>query len=192
MGVSLQAQVQAQDLEFCVPRASISDSRMHLARVLAVAAAVAAPASAEKPLFDLDLGSLTHLPLWEPSLEEYFPVQRGGERDENGLASPVVLTSPTHEEFVYHARRGYPILVSDWGKDMTYKGWTGKDFAEAFPFGYMKAEYITDMPGFKTKDHDMKYIDGEMRFNLGTFKPNKKKMWYNLTRPSAKRYRDDP
>ena len=30
-----------------------------------------------------------------------------------------------------------------------YDGWTGKDFAKEFPFGYMKAEYVTDMKGFK-------------------------------------------
>ena len=38
------------------------------------------------------------------SSQEYFPAQRGGERDENGLPSPVVLTSPTNAEFVHHAR----------------------------------------------------------------------------------------
>jgi len=30
------------------------------------------------------------------------------------------------------------------------------------------------------------------RFKLGTFKPNKKTMWYNFTRPASKRYKDDP
>jgi len=153
---------------------------------------VASAAEPAQQLFDIDLSSLTHPPLWEPTLEEYFPVQRGGEKDQNGLASPVVLTSPTNEEFVYHARRGYPILVQDWGSGMTYDGWSGKDFADKFPFGYMKAEYITDMPNFKKKDHDIKVIDGEMRFNLGTFKPNKKTMWHNFTRPASKRYADDP
>jgi len=102
------------------------------------------------------------------------------------------LTSPTHEEFVHHARKGYPILVSDWGTGMQYDGWTGKNFADEFPFGYMKAEYIQDMKSFKKKDHDVKIIDGEMRFNIGSFKPDKKTMWHNFTRPAANRYKDDP
>jgi len=118
-------------------------------------------------------------------------VQRGGAKDEYGLSSPMVLTSPTREEFFYHARRGYPILVSDWGKGMQYEGWSGKNFAETFPFGYMKAEYIHDMPGFKQRDHDIKIIDGEQRFNIGSFKPDKKTMWHNFSRPASKRYRDD-
>lgn len=143
-------------------------------------------------LFEIDFSRLTNPPLWEPSLDEYFPVQRGGERDDQGLASPVVLTEPSLSEFAYHARKGYPILVSDWGKDMTYNGWSGRSFSEAFPFGYMKAEYIHDMPGFKRKDHDVKVIDGELRFNLGNFKPDKKTMWHNFTRPASKRYKDDP
>lgn len=141
--------------------------------------------------FDIDLTTLTKPPLWEPTLEEYFPVQRGGEKDEHGLASPVILTSPTNEEFVYHARKGYPIMVSDWAKDMQYDGWTGKDFAEKFPFGYMKAEYIHELKGFKQKEHDTKVIDGELRVNMN-FKPDKKKFWYNFTRPASKRYADDP
>eukprot|EP00928_Gymnodinium_smaydae_P047177 TRINITY_DN3146_c3_g1_i1.p1 TRINITY_DN3146_c3_g1~~TRINITY_DN3146_c3_g1_i1.p1 ORF type:complete len:588 (+),score=150.49 TRINITY_DN3146_c3_g1_i1:74-1765(+) len=144
-----------------------------------------------KGLFDIDLSTLTRPPLWEPTLEEYFP-ERNGPRDEHGLPSPVVLTKPTREEFVRHARKGYPILVSDWGTGMQYDGWSGKDFADKFPFGYMKAEYIHDMPGFKRKDHDTKTIDGELRFNLGNFKPDKKTMWYNFTRPASKRYKDDP
>jgi len=159
---------------------------------VAILAAVAVSGVAAEPLFDVDLASLTKPPLWEPTVEEYFPAQRGGERDEFGLPSPVVLTNPTREEFVYHARKGYPILVSDWSKGMTYTGWTGKHFAEEFPFGYMKAEYIDHMPGFKKKDHDIKIIDGEKRFNLGTFKPDKKKMWYNFSRPANNRYADDP
>mmetsp|Transcript_168173 Transcript_168173/g.540256 ORF Transcript_168173/g.540256 Transcript_168173/m.540256 type:complete len:547 (+) Transcript_168173:45-1685(+) len=167
---------------------------MHGRGRLAAFAALAAASGADQQhsVFDIDLSTLTHPPLWEPTLEEYFPVQRGGERDENGLASPVVLTSPSNEEFVHHARRGYPILVEDWGKGMQYAGWTGKNFADAFPFGYMKAEYITDMPNFKKKDHDVKIIDGEMRFNIGSFKPDKETMWHNLTRPASKRYSDDP
>lgn len=144
------------------------------------------------PLFDIDLNRLTKPPLWEPTLDEYFPVHRGGERDDQGLASPVVLSSPSLSDFTFHARKGYPILVSDWGKDMTYNGWSGRAFAEAFPFGYMKAEYIHDMPGFKRKDHDVKVIDGELRFNLGNFKPDKKTMWHNFTRPASKKYKDDP
>jgi len=88
-------------------------------------------------LFDFDLSKLSHAPLWEPTIEEYFPQQRNAdvEVDEQGLKSPLVLTSPTNKDFVHHARRGYPILVSDWGKGMQYSGWSGKDFAEAFPFG---------------------------------------------------------
>mmetsp|Transcript_11893 Transcript_11893/g.32141 ORF Transcript_11893/g.32141 Transcript_11893/m.32141 type:complete len:538 (-) Transcript_11893:118-1731(-) len=144
------------------------------------------------PGFDIDLSTLRKPPLWEPTLEEYFPVQRGGGRDEHGLASPVVLTRPSHKDFVYHARKGYPILVSDWGAGMAYDGWTGKDFAESFPFGYMKAEYIGDMKGFRQKDHDVKVIDGELRFKLGTFKPDKKTMWHNFSRPASRRYKDDP
>jgi len=145
-------------------------------------------------LFDFDLSKLSHAPLWEPTIEEYFPQQRNAdvEVDEQGLKSPLVLTSPTNKDFVHHARRGYPILVSDWGKGMQYSGWSGKDFAEAFPFGWMKAEYIHELPKFKRKDHDVKDIDGEMRFKLGTFKPNKKTWWYNFTRPASKRYKDDP
>lgn len=161
-------------------------------RCLVALGAVSGAAAAGSDLFDIDLSTLTHPPLWEPTLEEYFPVQRGGGRDEQGLASPVVLASPTHDEFVHHARRGYPILVSDWGKGMEYTGWTCKDFAEKFPFGYMKAEYIHDMPNFNQKDHDMKVIDGELRFNIGSFKPDKKTMWHNLTRPASARYADDP
>mmetsp|Transcript_38129 Transcript_38129/g.109045 ORF Transcript_38129/g.109045 Transcript_38129/m.109045 type:complete len:548 (+) Transcript_38129:65-1708(+) len=142
--------------------------------------------------FDIDLSSLSHPPLWEPTLEEYFPALRGGDRDENGLPSPVVLTSPTREEFLYHARKGYPILVSDWGAGMQYDGWTGADFAKHFPFGYMKAEYIHEMKGFRRQDHDVKTIDGELRFNLGSFKPDKKTPWHNFSRPASKRYKDDP
>lgn len=157
---------------------------------IALAAGTAGAAGA---LFeDLDLTGLTRPPLWEPTLEEYFPAQRGGERDENGLPSPVVLTHPTREEFVHHARKGYPIIVSDWSEGMKYDSWTGRDFAKEFPFGYMKAEYIQDLPGFKPKDHDVKMIDGEMRFNLGSFKPDKKTMWHNFSRPASKRYNDDP
>eukprot|EP00927_Polykrikos_kofoidii_P029339 TRINITY_DN25385_c0_g1_i1.p1 TRINITY_DN25385_c0_g1~~TRINITY_DN25385_c0_g1_i1.p1 ORF type:complete len:539 (+),score=99.87 TRINITY_DN25385_c0_g1_i1:131-1747(+) len=165
---------------------------MLFAVAVAAAATNAAGAAVEDQTFDIDLTTLTHLPLWEPTLEEYFPAQSTKDRDENGLASPVVLTSPTREEFVHHARRGYPILVSDWSKGMVYDGWSGEDFATKFPFGYMKAEYITDMKGFRQKDHDVKMIDGEMRFKLGTFKPDKKTMWYNLSRPASLRYKDDP
>lgn len=162
------------------------------AAALVAAGAVTRAAGSEEALFDVDLTSLTHPPLWEPTLEEYFPAQRGGERDENGLPSPVILTSPTQKEFVYHARRGYPIMVSDWGKDMVYDGWSGKDFADKFPFGYMKAEYINDLKGFDRKDHDVKIMDGELRFNIGSFKPNKDTMWHNFSRPASKRYKDDP
>jgi len=56
----------------------------------------------------------------------------------------------------------------------------------------MKAEYIQDMPAFRPRDHDIKIIDGEQRFNLGTFKPDTKTMWYNFSRPASKRYADDP
>mmetsp|Transcript_76498 Transcript_76498/g.167126 ORF Transcript_76498/g.167126 Transcript_76498/m.167126 type:complete len:446 (+) Transcript_76498:725-2062(+) len=56
----------------------------------------------------------------------------------------------------------------------------------------MKAEYIHDMPGFSEKDHDTRLIDGELRFNIGSFKPDKKTMWYNLSRPASKKYKDDP
>ncbi|CAJ1444586.1 unnamed protein product [Effrenium voratum] len=140
-------------------------------------------------LFDLDLGGVTRLPLWEPTLEEYFPDRSAGEL---GLASPVVLTSPTREEFLFHARRGYPIVIADWAEGMKYTGWSCQDFADAFPFGYMKAEYIDDLPGFKRSQHDTKVIDGEMRFKLGSFKPDGKTWWYNFSRPASKRYKDDP
>jgi len=143
-------------------------------------------------LIDVDLSSLSRRPLWEPTVQEYFPAQRGGARDENGLASAVVLRNPSWEEFAYHARKGYPIMVADWGEGMQYNGWSGKKFAETFPFGYMKAEYISDMPGFKQKDHDIKIIDDEYRFNLGTFKPDKKTIWHNYSRPASRRYQDDP
>lgn len=83
-------------------------------------------------------------------------------------------------------------MVSDWGANMTYSGWSGRSFAEAFPFGYMKAEYIHDMPSFDRRDHDIKIMDGEYRFNLGSFKPDKKTMWHNYTRPASRRYKDDP
>merc|ERR1719203_315308 len=158
----------------------------------ALLSALALGASAAPKAFDLDLSPLTKPPWWEPLIEEYFPQQRGGEKDEHGLASPMVLTRPTREEFVHHARRGYPILVTDWGAGMQYDGWTGKDFAETFPFGFMKAEYITHMPGFREKDHDVTRMDGELRFRIGTFKPDKKTMWHNFTRPAAKKYQDDP
>lgn len=150
--------------------------------------------TAAESIFDFDLSKLSHPPLWEPTIEEYFPQQRNAdvETDENGLKSPYVLTSPTKEEFAHHARRGYPMMVSDWGKGMQYSGWSGKDFAEEFPFGWMKAEYIGELKGFKRKDHDIKQIDGELRFKLGSFKPNKKTWWYNFTRPASKRYKDDP
>eukprot|EP00929_Paragymnodinium_shiwhaense_P106316 TRINITY_DN71603_c0_g1_i1.p1 TRINITY_DN71603_c0_g1~~TRINITY_DN71603_c0_g1_i1.p1 ORF type:complete len:543 (+),score=121.32 TRINITY_DN71603_c0_g1_i1:66-1694(+) len=162
--------------------------------VVAAASPVCLAEKADEPLFDIDLSSLSKPPLWEPTLEEYFPAQRGAavERDENGLPSPVVLKSPTREEFAYHARRGYPIIVSDWGKGMKYDGWSGKDFAKAYPFGWMKAEYIDDMPGFKRKDHEIRMIDGEKRFKLGSFKPDGKTPWYNFSRPASKRYKDDP
>jgi hypothetical protein len=170
---------------------------IHFRRQRSLVAALAAVlASAEKsatPLFDIDLSTLTKPPLWEPTLEEYFPVQSGAaEVDEQGLKSPVVIENPTNEEFVHHARKGYPVLVSDWAKGMQYEGWSGKDFADKFPFGYMKAEYIDQMPGFKNKDHDHKRIDGELRFNIGSFKPDKKTMWHNCTRPASKQYADDP
>jgi len=158
----------------------------------AVLVASGVSVSAAPKTFDINLDSLTHPPLWEPLLEEYFPQQRGGDKDEHGLASPVVLTNPTREEFVYHARKGYPILVTDWGSHMTYNGWTGKSFADKFPFGWMKAEYITHMPGFNQKDHEIRIMDGEQRFKLGSFKPDKKTMWHNFTRPASKRYTDDP
>merc|ERR1719235_1654606 len=74
---------------------------------------------------------------------------------------------------------------------MIYDGWTGKDFADQFPFGYMKAEYIHDMKGFNQRDHDTKIIDGELRFKMN-FKPDKKTLWHNFTRPASKRYSDDP
>jgi len=166
----------------------MQQAALNLALVLGITLA----AEDAKTLFDIDLSTLTKPPLWEPTLEEYFPAQRGGERDEAGLASPVVLTSPTTEEFLFHARKGYPIVVSDWASKMTYYGWSGKEFAEAFPFGYMKAEYIHDMKGFNRKHHDHKVIDGELRFNLGSFKPDRKTMWHNFSRPASKRYKDDP
>lgn len=160
---------------------------------LASAVLAGSPGTDLKELFEsLDLGELSKPPLWEPELEEYFPAQRGGEKDENGLGSPMVLKSPTWEEFAYHARRGYPIMVEDWGKGMEYEGWTCKDFAAKFPFGYMKAEYIHDLKGFSARDHDTKMIDGELRVNIGNFKPDKKTPWHNFTRPASKRYRDDP
>lgn len=146
----------------------------------------------QRSIFDIDLGSLTHLPLWEPTVEEYFPQRPNDHRDEQGLAAPVVLKNLTNEQFVYHARRGYPILVEDWGDNMIYNGWTGKDFATEFPFGYMKAEYIQDMPGFRRKDHDTKIIDDELRFKLGTFRPDGKTLWHNFSRPASKKYRHDP
>lgn len=146
-------------------------------------------AAGATPTFDVDLTSLTKPPLWEPTFEEYFP---GREKNEMGLGSPVVLTSPTREEFLFHARRGYPIVVADWAENMTYTGWSCKDFAEAFPFGYMKAEYIDSLPGFNKKQHDTKVIDGELRFKLGSFKPDGKTWWYNFSRPASKRYKDDP
>eukprot|EP00933_Yihiella_yeosuensis_P013554 TRINITY_DN12502_c1_g1_i1.p1 TRINITY_DN12502_c1_g1~~TRINITY_DN12502_c1_g1_i1.p1 ORF type:complete len:561 (+),score=119.75 TRINITY_DN12502_c1_g1_i1:54-1736(+) len=145
-----------------------------------------------EPMFDIDLSTLTRLPLWEPTLEEYFPVQRGGEKNEQGLASPVVLTSPTREDFLRHARKGYPIMVSDWTKGMVYDGWTGEDFAKTFPFGWLKAEYIFSLPGFKMDQHKYKMMDGEHRWPMGSFKPDGKTMWYNVTRPARKEYQDDP
>jgi len=164
-----------------------------IALAIALAASLSWPAQGLNDIFgDIDLSSLTKPPLWEPTLEEYFPSQRGGERDEHGLASPVTLTSPSNKEFLTHARKGYPVVVSDWASHMKYMGWSGKNFAEEFPFGYMKAEYIHDMKGFKQKDHDTKVIDGELRFKLGTFKPNKKTMWHNFSRPASKKYKDDP
>jgi len=169
-------------------------------RTALVAALAAAFAWAENPptktkdgVVEIDLATLTHPPLWEPTLEEYFPVQRGNtDKDEHGLGSPMTLTSPTHDEFVYHVRKGYPIVVSDWAKGMIYNKWTGADFAKEFPFGYMKAEYIDHMKGFKAKQHDIKMIDGEKRFNMGTFKPNTKIPWHNFSRPASKSYKDDP
>jgi len=147
---------------------------------------------AEKFKFDIDLSTLSKPPLWEPTVDEYFSSQSAKTVDENGLPSPVVLDSPQSADFAFHARRGYPILVSDWSRGMRYDGWTGKNFSEKFPFGYMKAEYIDHLPGYRRQDHDVKIIDGEQRFNIGTFKPNSKTMWYNFTRPASKRYKDDP
>jgi len=170
---------------------------MAFGRALALAAMIAWTAHAAFPadVFDIDLSLLTNPPLWEPNLEEYFPVQRGHNDlpvDAQGLASPVVLTSPSRTDFVKHARKGYPILVSDWAGNMTYKGWSCKDFAEKFPFGYMKAEYIDHMPGFNPRAHDIRVMDGEKRFNLGSFKPDTKVMWHNFSRPAAPKYGDDP
>mmetsp|Transcript_6349 Transcript_6349/g.13868 ORF Transcript_6349/g.13868 Transcript_6349/m.13868 type:complete len:574 (+) Transcript_6349:73-1794(+) len=142
----------------------------------------------------IDLSTLTKPPLWEPTIQEYFPAQRGGdeEKDENGLPAPVTLSNTTWEEFAYHARKGYPIVVSDWGAGMPYMRWSCRDFAKKFPFGYMKAEYIQDMPGFSRKGHDTKIIDGELRVSIKNFKPDRKTVWYNFTRPASKRYSDDP
>ena len=211
-----------------LPLGPKSASHMGFGRALMVAAMIAWTAHAAFPadVFDIDLSLLTNPPLWEPNLEEYFPVQRGHNDlpvDAQGLASPVVLTSPSRADFVKHARKGYPILVSDWAGNMTYKGtavialdvpdsfslsahhdcwflsvdqtavgWSCKDFAEKFPFGYMKAEYIDHMPGFNPRAHDIRVMDGtlcglgvgiftccpgEKRFNLGSFKPDTKVMW---------------
>ena len=38
----------------------------------------------------------------------------------------------------------------------------------------MKAEYIDHMPGFNPTLHDIRMMDGEKRFNLGSFKPDGK------------------
>jgi len=160
-------------------------------RLTAVVLCLAALAASDT-FFDIDLSSVTRPPLWEPSAEEYFPTIRDGVRDANGLPSPVVLEKPTHEEFLSHARKGYPILVSSWADGMQYLGWSGKEFAKEFPFGYMKAEYIHELKGFNPRKHDMKQIDGEQRFNIGSFKPNEKTMWYNFSRPASSRYADDP
>ena len=35
-----------------------------------------------------------------------------------------------------------------------------------------QAEYIDALPGFNRKQHDIKVIDGELRFKLGSFKPD--------------------
>lgn len=35
-----------------------------------------------------------------------------------------------------------------------------------------QAEYIDSLPGFNKKQHDTKVIDGELRFKLGSFKPD--------------------
>lgn len=147
---------------------------------------------ASQPLFDVDLAGLSRPPLWEPTWDEYFQLPADTPKNEQGLPSPIVLTSPTREEFFRHARKGYPLVVDDWGKGGQYDGWTGKDFAETFPFGYMKAEYIQDMPGFNPKMHDIKIMDGEQRFNIGSFKPDGKTMWHNFSRPASKRYAGDP
>eukprot|EP00913_Durusdinium_trenchii_P023956 g22498.t1 len=58
-------------------------------------------AAGATPTFDVDLTSLTKPPLWEPTFEEYFP---GREKNEMGLGSPVVLTSPTREELLRRCR----------------------------------------------------------------------------------------
>jgi len=165
---------------------------LHAALPGVAACAAAGAADAQSQVFDVDLSTLSRPPLWEPTVAEYFQAHQGAQLDENGLPSPVVLTSPNHEDFVHHARKGYPIIVSDWSSGMQYSGWSGEDFAREFPFGYMKAEYIHDMPGFNPRDHDIKTIDGEYRFSLGTFKPDTKTPWHNHSRPASKRYAGDP
>ena len=40
--------------------------------------------------------------------------------------------------------------------------------------GWCEAEYIDALPGFKRKHHDIKVIDGELRFKLGSFKPDRR------------------
>lgn len=58
-------------------------------------------------------------------------------------------------------------LTNSWflSVDQTAVGWSCKDFAEKFPFGYMKAEYIDHMPGFNPRAHDIRVMDGDsMRF----------------------------
>lgn len=138
--------------------------------------------SAAKAAFDIDLATLTRPPLWEPTWEEYFGTS----------ASPVFLTNPSAEDFAQQARKGHPLVVTDWGTGMPFLNWTGRDFAQKFPFGYMKAEYIRDMPGFNVDDHDVKVMDGELRFNLGSFHPDLRTPWHNFSRPASKRYADDP
>ena len=50
-----------------------------------------------------------------------------------------------------------------------YLGWSCGDFAQAYPFGEVKAEYVAGQP----------------RVNIATYKPDGKTLWYNYKVPAG-------
>ena len=89
---------------------------------------------------------------------EFFTHDSKEAKDERLLMETIILRNTTWEEWSWHVRRGYSVVVEDMARDWPMQAWACEDFAREFPDGEMKAEYSTSGNG-RIKLSDRRWME---------------------------------